>query len=111
MATGVAFAAAFNVKLLGGLIWAVSTFILGLVQMAGRSCQGWGAAELLDHLLKLHAHRRDDGDPGFGIVAKRCLDKCESAAIVLVHTPDGTAGLPEATNAQLDEALAQLFEV
>jgi NADH:ubiquinone oxidoreductase subunit E len=73
-------------------------------------CQAWGACELLDHLLLKHAERRDDEQPNFGIVAKRCLDKCQSAPVVLVHTPDGSAGLPQATIANLDESLQQLFE-
>lgn len=73
-------------------------------------CQAWGAGELLDHLLLRHNERRDAEQPNFGIVAKRCLDKCQAAPVVLVHTPDGTAGLPRATPAQLDESLEQLFE-
>ena len=68
-------------------------------------CQAWGATELLGHLIKRHAQRDDDDKPLFGIVAKRCLDKCDRAAVVLVHTPDGTAGLSAATVEQLDEAL------
>ncbi len=72
------------------------------------ACQSWGAAKLLDHLLKRHAQRRDAGSQ-FGIVAKRCLDKCDSATLVLVHTPDGTAALPMATIEALDEALAQVL--
>jgi hypothetical protein len=42
-------------------------------------------------------------------VVKPCLDKCQAAPVVLVHTPDGTAGLPKATTAQLDESLEHLF--
>ena len=72
-------------------------------------CQGWGAIDLLKHLLNRHAQRRDDKQPTFGVVAKRCLDKCAHAPIVLLHTPDGTAGMPAATVAQLDEALAQVL--
>lgn len=74
------------------------------------ACQGWGAAKLLDHLLKRHAERRSSGASRFGIVAKRCLDKCDSAAMVLVHTPDGSAALPMATVEGLDEALAQVLD-
>ena len=73
-------------------------------------CQSWGAAELLRHLLKRHAQRQEAGAPLFGVVAKRCLDKCERAAVVLVHTPDGTAGLAAATIEQLDEALATALD-
>ncbi len=70
-------------------------------------CQSYGAGELLDHLLKRHAQRRDEGG-AFGVVVKRCLDKCDRGAFVLLHTPHGTASLPEATCDQLDEALTQL---
>ena len=72
-------------------------------------CQGWGAIDLLKHLLKRHAKHRDGDKTGFGVVAKRCLDKCEHAPIVMVHTPDGTAGMPAATVAQLDEAFEQVL--
>jgi NADH:ubiquinone oxidoreductase subunit E len=71
-------------------------------------CQAWGAGELLDHLLLRHAQQRDD-ERDFGIVVKPCLDKCQAAPVVLVHTPDGPAGLPKATTAQLDESLEHLF--
>lgn len=73
------------------------------------NCQGWGAGKLLEHLLQKHADRRGDGAATFGIVTKRCLDKCASAAMVLIHTPDGTAALPMATIESIDEALGQLF--
>lgn len=73
------------------------------------SCQGWGAAELLGYLLKEHRIRREEGAPTFGVVAKRCLDKCENAAVVFVHTPDGKAGLREASVDDLKKALEQLL--
>lgn len=73
-------------------------------------CQQWGAAELLGHLLKKHAQRREAGaSTNFGIVAKRCLDKCERAAVVLAHSPNGTASFAEAKPEQLDEAIATLL--
>ena len=72
-------------------------------------CQAWGAVQLLDHLLLRHAERRTDDQPPFGIVAKRCLDKCQHAPMVFVHTQDGTAALPEASVTQLDEALEALL--
>ena len=72
-------------------------------------CQGWGAMELLKQLLKRHSQQREAGAAPFGVVAKRCLDTCAQAPIVLVHTPDGTAGLPAATLAQLDEAFEQVL--
>jgi hypothetical protein len=72
-------------------------------------CQNFGAGELLEHLLKRHAQRREEDKPLFGIVAKRCLDLCHLAALVVLHTPDGRAGMPLATIAKLDEALALAF--
>jgi NADH:ubiquinone oxidoreductase subunit E len=81
----------------------------GAGEQVDSGCQGWGAIDLLKHLLKRHAQRRGDEQTTFGVVAKRCLDKCEHAPIVLLHTPDGTAGMPAATVAQLDEALAQVL--
>jgi hypothetical protein len=72
-------------------------------------CQAWGAGELLRHLLERHAQGRENDAPRFGIVAKRCLDKCDHAALVLVHTPNGTAALPAASIDALDEALAQVL--
>ena len=78
------------------------------VEICVGNCQKWGAIELLDRALDVHGQRRHAGAPGFGVVARSCLDRCEQAAVVLLHTPDGTAGLPAATLAELDEALAQL---
>lgn len=71
-------------------------------------CQGWGSNALLQHLLKTHAQQRDKGEAGFGIVTKRCLDLCDRAAVVRVHTPDGVATLPAATTDALDEAIPQV---
>jgi len=68
-------------------------------------CQAWGASELLKHLLA--RHQQADG-PSFGIVAKRCLDKCDQGAVVFIHTPDGKAGLSAAKVTDLDQALQQL---
>jgi NADH:ubiquinone oxidoreductase subunit E len=69
------------------------------------NCQKWGAVELLERVLDVDGRRRADGKPGFGIVAKACLDRCGDAPVVLIRTPDGTAGLAPATLASLDEAL------
>jgi NADH:ubiquinone oxidoreductase subunit E len=73
-------------------------------------CQAWGACELLDHLLLRHAERRDDDKPNFGIVVKRCLDRCQSAPVVFAHSDAGSAGLPQATTDNLDEAIEQLLD-
>jgi NADH:ubiquinone oxidoreductase subunit E len=79
------------------------------VELCVGNCQKWGALELLDRVLDVHGQQRaDHGEASFGVVARSCLDRCADAAVVLIHTPDGTAGITAATVAALDEALAQL---
>lgn len=70
-------------------------------------CQQWGALPALEKLVQLRAKRREAGDTGFGVVPRRCLDKCDRAAVVVVRTPDGTAGLSEATPETVEEAVTQ----
>jgi NADH:ubiquinone oxidoreductase subunit E len=70
-------------------------------------CQQWGALPVLEKLVQLRAQRQEAGEPSFGVVPRRCLDKCDRAAVVLVKTPDGTAGLSEATPETVGEAVAQ----
>ncbi len=69
-------------------------------------CQSWGALPVLQKLLALRAARRAAGQPSFGVVPKRCLDKCDRAAVVLVKTQDGTAGISEATPEAVADAVA-----
>ena len=78
------------------------------IEICVGNCQKWGAIELLDRVLEVHGQRAQAGEPGFGVVARACLDRCEGAAVILLHTPDGTAGLRAATLAELDEALEAL---
>jgi NADH:ubiquinone oxidoreductase subunit E len=74
-------------------------------------CQRWGAADVMTHLLGQYEERKDaDGEPAFSIVARRCLDLCEQAAMVRVHTPDGVATLVKAGAADIDAALAQVLD-
>jgi hypothetical protein len=80
------------------------------IELCIGGCQNFGAVELLGHLLKRHAERREAGEPRFGIVAQRCLDHCDKAALVLLRTPNGVAGLPRATVADMDAAIAHAFE-
>jgi NADH:ubiquinone oxidoreductase subunit E len=70
-------------------------------------CQSWGALPVLDKLLKLRSKRVEEGAPSFGVVPKRCLDKCDRASVVIVKTPDGTAGLSEASPETIAEAVEQ----
>ncbi len=73
-------------------------------------CQNMGAAVLLGHLLKRHAQRSEEKKSLFGIVTKRCLDHCDRAAVVLLHTPDGVVGMAHATVEKLDEAIAMVLD-
>lgn len=73
----------------------------------GGICQNWGALECLETLVDIRQTRADNGLPLFDIQAKSCLDKCEHAPTVLVHTPDGSALIEQATPDKLREAVAQ----
>lgn len=66
-------------------------------------CQSWGAIPVFKELVKLRAAKNE----AFGVVPKRCLDKCDRAAVVLIKTPDGTAGISEATPESVAEAVSQ----
>jgi NADH:ubiquinone oxidoreductase subunit E len=70
-------------------------------EVCAGGCQAYGAIGVIERLVRLR------GEHDFGIVAKRCLDRCDRAAVVLVHTPAGTAGLAHATAESVEEALAQ----
>jgi NADH:ubiquinone oxidoreductase subunit E len=71
-------------------------------------CQGWGALEVIKRLAALHSQRRDDGKKTFGIIPRRCLDNCERAAVVMIKTPDGMAGIAGATVEGVEDAVTQL---
>ena len=73
----------------------------------GGICQNWGALECLETLVDLRQERLDDGRPLFDISARSCLDRCEHAPAVQVHTPDGTALIEQATPEKMREAVAE----
>jgi NADH:ubiquinone oxidoreductase subunit E len=75
------------------------------IEVCVGQCQRWGAIEALDHLIDIRG--RDDA-PRFSIGVKTCLDACQHAAVVAIHTEDGTATIAAADPAKLDEALAEL---
>ncbi len=68
-------------------------------------CQEWGALDVAERLIDVREQREDDGGTLFDIVPRSCLDKCQSAAAVVVVTPDGRAVIEKATVAAIDEAL------
>lgn len=72
------------------------------------NCQKWGAVELLERVLEADAVRRCADRPGFGVIARSCLDRCADAPVVRLRTPDATAGLAPASIERLDETLAEL---
>jgi hypothetical protein len=53
----------------------------------------------------LRAQRAEEGLVVAGIIPKRCLDKCDRAATVIVKTPDGAAGISEATPEAIEAAV------
>ena len=75
--------------------------------VCGGICQNWGALECLEVLADTRRNRLDEDRPVFDIFAKSCLDRCEHAPAVQVHTPDGSALIEQATPAKLREAIAQ----
>ena len=76
----------------------------------GGNCQHWGALECLEHLATVRQQRIDDGLPGFDIQARKCLDRCEQAPVITMHTGSGTAVIEHASKKTIDEALAAAFE-
>lgn len=76
----------------------------------GGNCQHWGALECLERLATLRQQRIDDGAPGFDIQARQCLDKCEQAPVVTLHTTSGTAVIERANKKKIDEAVAAAFD-
>jgi NADH:ubiquinone oxidoreductase subunit E len=79
-----------------------------LVFCAG-TCQRWGAIACIERAVERWDARRETGDPGFDVVARKCLDRCDHAAVCEIRTPDGVSVLTETTPAKVDEALAQLL--
>jgi hypothetical protein len=78
---------------------------VALVFCAGK-CQSWGALDCIDRAADRWEARRDRKQPLFDIVAVKCFDRCNEAAVCEVRTPDGTAVLTRATPAMIDDALS-----
>ena len=70
-------------------------------------CQQWGALDCIDRAADLWERRAAKGEPGFDIVTRQCLDRCERAAVCEIRTPDGTAVITEATDAKVEQALTE----
>lgn len=79
---------------------------VAFVACAGK-CQSWGALDVIDELTILRQRRIDDGQPAFDVQARSCLDRCEHAPVVMIHTPNGTAVLTQATRTTIAEAVGE----
>ena len=73
-------------------------------------CQMWGAFDLLGMLLERADARIAADRPSFDIVPQGCLNLCDHPPAVVVATPDGVAGLPRCTAADVDEAIATVLD-
>lgn len=73
-------------------------------------CQMWGGFDLLE-LLRERADARIAADrPSFDIVPQGCLNLCDHPPAAVAAAPDGVAGLPRCTAADVDEAIAMLLD-
>jgi len=79
-----------------------------LVFCAG-TCQRWGAVDCIERAVERWEARREAGDPGFDVLARKCLDRCDKAAVCEVRTPDGVSVLTETTPDAIDDALTQIL--
>jgi len=71
-------------------------------------CQGWGALPCIGALLDARDERIQSGGSTFAVRVKSCLDRCDKAAVVEVHTADGTAVIAEGTPDAVVEAIDHL---
>lgn len=77
--------------------------------VCGGACQGFGALEILEHLVELRQKRHKSWfKKAFDIQAKSCLNGCEHAPMVRVHTRDGIGWLRRTTPGEVAEAVKDL---
>jgi NADH:ubiquinone oxidoreductase subunit E len=69
------------------------------IRVCAGNCQRYGALDLLDHLVE---------KKGVQIVPVTCLDRCDHAPAVEVHSVQGQLVLAPATTANLDESISAL---
>ena len=60
-------------------------------------CQEYGALECVSELLDIREDLLEEGSEAFDVVPRHCLNRCESAAVLELRTPDGTAVVAGAT--------------
>jgi NADH:ubiquinone oxidoreductase subunit E len=76
------------------------------VRVCAGTCQRWGALDLLDHLVERAASAA--GSSGWSMAPVSCLDRCDHAPAVEIHSASGQLVIAPATKAALDEALDAL---
>lgn len=81
-----------------------------LIGICVGQCQMRGAVANLEKLLECRDARAASGKRGFGIVPRRCFDRCMQGPVAVCQTPDGMAGLPKMTAEQVSGVVEQIFE-
>lgn len=81
---------------------------VGFIVCAG-GCQQWGSLDRLEQLLRLRERQLDAGEPAFDVHVRGCLDKCEHAPVIAAFSPDGAAVIPQADEASVADAVAQVL--
>lgn len=73
-------------------------------------CQGFGALDCIDDLIKLRKDRAGADKRLFDVHPVSCMDRCQLAPAVRVHTPDGVGFLPSAKADALTVAVAEVCD-
>ena len=71
-------------------------------------CQSWGALERLKQLVALRLGAQGERKASFDVVPVECLDRCDKAPVMIVHTPEGVAALDRVEELELRAAVDQL---
>ena len=74
------------------------------VTVCAGSCQAYGACELIEQILA----KRAEGTVPFDLRTVGCLDRCEQAIAVDLHTPQGSWGQINLTPADADAIIKAL---
>lgn len=72
-------------------------------------CQDFGALPCVRELLDIREERLEDGSPGFDVVPRSCLNRCQSAPVVEVRSKEGNAVIQDATPSSLGDAVDDVF--
>ena len=81
-----------------------------LIAICVGTCQGQGAIENLETLLKIRSERKQAGKRIFDVVPRTCLDMCVHSPIAMSRSPHGMAAHPKLTKEQIDELVTTLCD-